>query len=136
MNPETSTYCPKFPGVTGTGMPVFGAFERFNYPLGYQSGIKDNELYGDGNAYSTYFRKLDIRLGRWFAIDPKTSATPWESPYVSMENNLIINNDLLGDSYFSTQKQRVAAEVFANKQSNRQIPHFWRSDFHVNLNKK
>ena len=64
-----------------------------NYPFGYQSSIKDNELCGDGNAYSTYFRELDVRLGRWFAIDPKTIETPWESPYVSMGNNPICYND-------------------------------------------
>jgi hypothetical protein len=29
-------------------------------------------------------------------VDPK--ATPWESPYVSMGNNPILNNDVLGDS--------------------------------------
>ena len=72
-----------------------------NYPFGYQGSIKDNELCGDGNAYSTYFRELDVRLGRWFAIDPKTTMTPWESPYVSMGDNPITIIDIIGDKWIN-----------------------------------
>ena len=113
MNPQTSTYCPKFPGVFGSVMPVFGVFEGGNYLFGYQSSIKDNELCGDGNAYSTYFRELDVRLGRWFAIDPKTSATPWESPYVSMGDNPDYFIDPNGDSWKERRKNIKQAKEFA-----------------------
>lgn len=51
------------------------------------------------DSYTTYFRQLDPRVGRWFSIDPKMSA--WESPYVSMGNNPMINNDVLGDTIVS-----------------------------------
>lgn len=51
---------------------------------------------GKGNSYTTYFRQLDPRLGRWLTIDPK--ARPWESPYVSMANNPILYSDHLGDT--------------------------------------
>jgi hypothetical protein len=32
--------------------------------------VKDNELSGDENSYTTEFRQLDPRLGRWFSVDP------------------------------------------------------------------
>jgi len=73
--------------------------ERFgggNYRYGYQGSEKDNEVKGEGNSYTTHFRQLDPRLGRWLTIDPK--ATAWESPYVSMGNNPIWYNDVLGDT--------------------------------------
>lgn len=66
------------------------------YRYGYQGSEMDNEVKGEGNSYTTHFRQLDPRLGRWLSYDPK--ATAWESPYVSMGNNPIINNDMLGDT--------------------------------------
>jgi len=66
------------------------------YRYGYQGSEKDNEVKGNGNSYTTEYRQLDPRLGRWLSIDPK--ATAWESPYVSMGNNPIMNNDPDGDT--------------------------------------
>jgi hypothetical protein len=66
-----------------------------DYRYGYQGSEKDGEISGEGNSYSTFFRQLDVRLGRWKSIDPKVHA--WESPYVSMGDNPIRNNDVLGD---------------------------------------
>lgn len=67
-----------------------------DYRYGYQGSEKDDEIKGSGNSYTTYYRQLDTRVGRWFSIDPK--ATAWESPYVSMGNSPIMNNDPLGDT--------------------------------------
>ncbi len=44
--------------------------------------------------YTTEFRQLAPRLGRWFSVDPVFH--PWESPYVSMNNNPICINDIYG----------------------------------------
>ena len=66
------------------------------YRYGYQGSEKDDELKGNGNSYTTEFRQLDPRVGRWFSIDPKMSAR--ESPYVSMGNNPLLNNDFQGDT--------------------------------------
>lgn len=68
-----------------------------SYFYGYQGSEKTDELKGSGNHYTTFFRELDPRLGRWWSIDPKTSLMPWQSPYVSMDNNPIWFNDPLGD---------------------------------------
>lgn len=70
--------------------------------LGFNGMEKDNEVKGDGNSYTTHFRQLDSRLGRWLSIDPK--ATAFESPFVSMGNNPISNNDVLGDSIKTDKK--------------------------------
>jgi len=55
---------------------------------------EDNEVKGKGSSYTTHFRPLNTRLGRWLSLDPK--ATVWENTYVSMGNNPILNNDILG----------------------------------------
>ena len=65
-----------------------------SYRFGYQGSEKDNEVSGDGNSYTTEFRQLDPRLGRWFSVDPVFQ--PWQSPYTSMDNNPICLNDPLG----------------------------------------
>ena len=61
--------------------------------FGYQGSEREQE-YLSGETYSTYFRMLDTRLGRWFSPDPITM--PWQSPYVSMDNNPISLTDPLG----------------------------------------
>lgn len=66
------------------------------YRYGYQGSEMDNELKGDGNSYTTQFRMLDPRIGRWLSIDPMAGQFPWQSPYCSMDNNPISLNDQLG----------------------------------------
>ena len=68
-----------------------------NYRYGYQGSEGDDEVKGDGNSYTTEFRMLDPRLGRWLSLDPKAAEFPWMSPYVSMADNPILNNDVNGD---------------------------------------
>ena len=68
-----------------------------NYRYGYQGSEKDDEIKGQGNYYTTFFRGLDPRLGKWLSVDPKASSLPWQSPYCSMDNNPIFLNDVLGD---------------------------------------
>ena len=66
-----------------------------DYRFGYQGSEKDNEVSGDGNSYTTEFRQLDPRLGRWFSVDPVFQ--PWQSPYTSMDNDPVNLTDVLGD---------------------------------------
>jgi len=67
------------------------------YRYGFQGQEKDDEIKGEGNSYTTHFRQLDVRINRWLSVDPRTREMPWQSPYVSMDNNPIWNNDVLGD---------------------------------------
>jgi len=66
------------------------------YRYGYQGSEKDDEVKGEGNSYTTEFRLLDPRLGRWLSIDPLAAQFPWQSPYCSMDNNPMCLNDILG----------------------------------------
>lgn len=63
---------------------------------GYQGSEKDDEIKGNGNDYATHHRHLDPRVGRWMSRDPKVTAS--ESPYVSMNNNPMLFNDIKGDT--------------------------------------
>jgi RHS repeat-associated protein len=66
-----------------------------SYRFGYQGSEKDNEVSGEGNSYTTEFRGLDVRLGRWFSVDPIFQ--PYQSPYTSMDNDPINHNDVTGE---------------------------------------
>ena len=76
-----------------------------SYRYGYQGSERDDELKGDGNSYTTFYRALDVRLGRWMSLDPKMAQTPWESPYASMGNNPIFSNDVFGDKIIGLSKR-------------------------------
>jgi RHS repeat-associated protein len=65
-----------------------------SYRFGYQGSEKDNEVSGDGNSYTTEFRQLDPRLGRWFSEDPVFQ--PSQSSYTSMDNDPINLIDPMG----------------------------------------
>jgi len=67
-----------------------------DYRFGYQGSEMTNEMAGNGNEYTTYFRQLDPRLGRWFSTDPVVQ--PWQSPYMAMNANPITYNDPTGDA--------------------------------------
>lgn len=82
-----------------------------SYRYGYQGSEKDDEAKGSGNSYTTFFRQLDPRVGRWFSIDPVFQ--PFQSPYCSMDGNPILKNDPLGD--YSKDKAEKMAKRGAKK---------------------
>ena len=67
-----------------------------DYRYGYQGSEMDNEVKGEGNSYTTEFRQLDPRLGRWLSTDPVLH--PNQSPYCSMDNQPIIMRDPFGSN--------------------------------------
>lgn len=73
---------------------------QFHSASGYRYGFngmeKDDEIKGNGNQYTTFWRQYDPRLGRWMSIDPMISMFPWQSPYVAFDNNPINLNDPKG----------------------------------------
>jgi RHS repeat-associated protein len=62
-----------------------------NYRFGYQGSEKETGVSG---MYTTDYRALDTRLGKWFS--PDAINQPWQSPYCSMDNNPIALTDVLG----------------------------------------
>jgi RHS repeat-associated protein len=66
------------------------------YRFGYQGSEKDNEFKGEGNSYTTEFRQLDPRLGRWMSVDVFSSKASAWTPYRVNFNNPLFFNDQQG----------------------------------------
>ena len=66
-----------------------------DYRYGINGMERDNEVKGNGNSYTSYWRQYDPRLGRWMSDEPKPVA--WESGYAAFRNNPIIYADPSGD---------------------------------------
>ena len=56
---------------------------------------RDNEVKGNNNHLSTFFRQYDPRIARWMSTDPVKF--PSESPYVENHNNPIYWKDPMGN---------------------------------------
>ncbi|WP_457616598.1 hypothetical protein [Lutibacter sp.] len=63
---------------------------------GYQGSESDSEVKGEGNSYTTQFRQLDPRLGRWLSLDPMMTVFPSITPYSLSGNCPIVFNDPYG----------------------------------------
>ena len=59
-------------GVELDGRTVSGGYRH-----GFQGMELDSEVKGEGNSYSTEFRQLDPRLGRWLSVYPLSLKFPW-----------------------------------------------------------
>ena len=68
------------------------------YRYGFNGMEKDDEVSGEGNSYTTYFRHYDPRLVRFKSLDPAKSKYPSMSPYSAFGGNPIIFNDPNGDT--------------------------------------
>jgi RHS repeat-associated protein len=51
------------------------------YRFAFNGKEKDNETYGEGNAYDFGARIYSARLGRWLSVDPAFREFPFCSPY-------------------------------------------------------
>jgi RHS repeat-associated protein len=77
------------------GQTMEGRNTTLAYRYGYQGSEQDRDILNTKNSYyTTEFRMLDVRLGRWFMADPITQA-PW-SPYTSMNDNPVGLTDVRG----------------------------------------
>ena len=63
---------------------------------GFNGKLKDNEDYGEGNAYDFGMRIYDPRLGRFMTVDPMGGSFAWNSPYAFAENSPLFGVDLDG----------------------------------------
>lgn len=66
--------------------------------------MKDNEVYGEGNAYSFEYRMHDPRIGRFWSIDPLASKYSYNSPYSFSENRTIDAIELEGKEKYIVTK--------------------------------
>jgi RHS repeat-associated protein len=78
------------------GMEMPGrTFTAQTYRYAYQGSEQAPEYNSaGGNVYTTFFRTLDSRLGRWHT--PDVVSQPWQSPYCSMDNNPVVLVDPWG----------------------------------------
>jgi RHS repeat-associated protein len=63
------------------------------YRFGFGSKEKDNEMYGEGNAYDYGARIYDPRLGKWLSTDPLQQKYADLSPYNYCANSPISAKD-------------------------------------------
>jgi len=86
-------------------------YQAGNYAYGFGGKRKDNEMYGEGNAYDFEARIFDPRVVRWLSVDPLFSAYPHQSPYVAMSNNLINRIDPTGmGDYYSKEGKHLGSD--------------------------
>jgi len=117
VSPAASTAEPYFSAVITEahdyhefGQLMEGRGFKGDYRYGYQGSEKDNEISGDGSSYTTQFRQLDPRLGRWMAPDPVFQ--PWQSPYTSMDNDPVNLNDGMGLSAGDADKVTIDGQEY------------------------
>ncbi len=87
-SPKNNTF------TTYTFGSIKASVSKGEYRYGFQRSEADDEIKGDGNSYTTEFRQLDTRLGRWLSTDPITHAM--YSPYSAFDNNPIYYVDPSG----------------------------------------
>lgn len=99
--PDTAQFCPG------------------GYRFGFNGQEKDNEVYGEGNAYSAEYWEYDPRLGRRWNVDPMFVDAPWQSPYSVFNNNPLNIVDPTGAWGEEPQKANVqegdGPSVFAKR---------------------
>ena len=90
---------------------------NYGYRFGYQGSEKDNEFKGNGNSYTTEFRQLDPRLGRWLTRDALEKKYSYFSPFIALGNNPIIYFDIDGKDivYFDKIGNEVVSKRVVSK---------------------
>lgn len=84
------------------GMQLEGrSWNSKEYRFGFQGQETENDMYGDGNAYSYKYRMYDARIGRFFSVDPMTDKHPDYTPYAYCYNNPINYIDPFGLDTFN-----------------------------------
>jgi RHS repeat-associated protein len=76
------------------------SFNRNDYRYGFNGMEKDDKGCGCGGDYTSEYRQLDTRLGKWWSIDPMASKFAGQSPYNNNFNNPISLKDPKGDCPF------------------------------------
>jgi uncharacterized protein (TIGR02594 family) len=104
------------------------------YGYGFNGMEKDDEWKGSGNSYNTEFRINDPRLGKWLSVDPLAASYPWQSTYVSMDNNPINLTDPqgLGTDWYVSNVEGSSSEAIWLPSDAAATTHFGDNSF-INL---
>ncbi|MDW8850110.1 thrombospondin type 3 repeat-containing protein [Flavobacterium sp. MMLR14_040] len=95
--PDVLSYSDYFP--FGQLVPTrHGSSDSYRY--GFQGQEMDNEIKGEGNWANYAFRGADVRLGRFFAVDPLFRQYPHNSSYAFSENRIMDAVELEGKEAF------------------------------------
>ena len=91
---------------------------NYGYRFGYQGSEKDNEFKGDGNSYTTEFRQLDPRLGRWLSVDPLVAKRVWVSSFNFVQNNPLLRIDPSGslDDWYKNEHGEMTYDSEVHEQ--------------------
>lgn len=84
-----------------------GSVDSDAYRYGFQGQERDDEVKGEGNSYNYKYRMHDVRLGRFFAVDPLAPKYPHNSPYAFSENRLIDGIELEGREFLDYKKAKI-----------------------------
>ncbi|HEY9083476.1 MAG TPA: hypothetical protein VIN73_09080, partial [Vicingaceae bacterium] len=116
-------------------------FSSGDYRYGFNGYEKDDEVKGSGNHYGFMDYGYDPRTGKRWNVDPKTSSSPWQSPYTYAANSPIENIDTDGetDTYYilvvdgKTGKSAFQTATFEDKFPNKNhfVIHFKDKDGNV-----
>ena len=67
-----------------------------NHRYSFQGQEKDDEVIGASNSINYTYRMHDVRVGRFFAVDPLAGSFPWNSTYAFSENRVLDAIELEG----------------------------------------
>jgi RHS repeat-associated protein len=101
-SPTGNTIAQTDPDITTTndyypyGMLLAGRSEAAHYRFGFQGQERDDEVKGEGNSVNYTYRMHDVRLGRFFAVDPLSAKYAYNSTYAFSENQVIAFIELEG----------------------------------------
>jgi len=87
------------------------SFNGNGYRFGFNGAEKENDIYGEGNAYDLGLRMYDARLAHMFSIDPRISELPNESPYIYAINNPVLFIDKKGGFPLSVHEELVRSAL-------------------------
>ena len=109
----------------GMLMPNRHGDDGNGYRYGFQGQEMDDEVAGKGNRASYKFRMHDVRIGRFFAVDPLAYKFPYYSPYHFSSNSVIMAVELEGLES-SVQANFVEASITINRDGQgRYVIDFW-----------
>jgi RHS repeat-associated protein len=101
-------------GVTLDGRTIENDF----YRRGFNGMEKDDEVKGEGNSYTTEFRQLDPRVGRWLSLDPLVEKFPSHSPFNYCLNNPLNKIDPSGMEPYDWVRTSTREMVYDNRVTN------------------